>query len=89
MKAKFLTLILLAGLSFGAQAQSKKTATENIVLVTFDGLRWQELFKGADSLLIDDTGLINQAGSLLSTYWNEDPIKRREMLFPFLSYTVI
>jgi hypothetical protein len=88
MKAKLLSLLLLASLSFGAQAQSKKTATENIVLVTFDGLRWQELFKGADSLLIDDTGLINQAGSLLSTYWDEDPIKRREMLFPFFWSTI-
>ena len=88
MKAKFLTLLLLASLSFGAQAQSKKTATENIVLVTFDGLRWQELFKGADSLLVDDTGLIDKSGSLLSRFWNEDPIKRREILFPFFWNTI-
>jgi hypothetical protein len=33
-------------------AQSK---TDNVVIVTFDGFRWQEVFGGADSLLISDS----------------------------------
>ena len=82
-------LFLLAGvLSLSAIAQTKTTKTENIVLITFDGLRWQELFKGADSLLIDDTGMIDRAGSLLADFWHPDPIQRREMLFPFFWNTI-
>ncbi|MDX5340718.1 MAG: phosphoglyceromutase [Cyclobacteriaceae bacterium] len=66
----------------------RATQTENIILITFDGLRWQELFTGADSLLVDDTGMIESAGSLLADFWNPDPLVRREMLFPFIWGTI-
>lgn len=75
----------LPGMDLLAQ---KTTQTENIILITFDGLRWQELFKGADSLMVDDTGLIDTPGSLLADYWDADPKKRREMLFPFFWRTI-
>ncbi|MDP3472703.1 MAG: hypothetical protein Q8S14_12595 [Algoriphagus sp.] len=66
----------------------KTSKTENIVLITLDGLRWQELFKGADSLFVDDTGMIKSMGSLLGDFWHEDPKLRRKMLFPFVWNTV-
>jgi hypothetical protein len=88
MKKLSLLLLFVGTLSIGAFAQTKTTKTENIVLITFDGLRWQELFKGADSLMIDDTGMIDRAGSLLADYWHTDPIKRRAMLFPFFWNTI-
>jgi hypothetical protein len=82
MKKRLITLVVLAGILVGsAQAQDYKT--ENIVLITFDGLRWQELFKGADSLMVNDTGMIETPNSLMEDYWSPDPTKRREMLFPF------
>ena len=65
-------------------AQSKTTKTEHVVLVTLDGLRWQELFRGADSLLVDDTGMVASSGSLLDEFWHADPNVRREKLFPFV-----
>ena len=40
-----LTLLLLVQLLF-ASAQS--TRSENIFIVTLDGVRWQEIFTGAD-----------------------------------------
>jgi hypothetical protein len=88
MKKIFLLLLLVGVFSQSSFSQKKTTKTENIVLITFDGLRWQELFKGADSLMVDDTGLIDKAGSLLADYWHPDPIKRREMLFPFFWNTL-
>lgn len=69
--------------SFCAGFAQKASKTENIVLITFDGLRWQELFTGADSLLVDDTGMIESVGSLLDEFWDTDPLVRREKLFPF------
>lgn len=87
MKRTLFFLIILT--QFGANLWAQKsTQTENIILITFDGLRWQELFKGADSLMVDDTGLIDTPGSLLADYWHSDPKKRREMLFPFFWGTI-
>lgn len=87
MKKILLSFFVVFSVSGLLWAQ-KSTKTENIVLITLDGLRWQELFKGADSLFIDDTGMIESPGSLLADYWHTDPIKRREMLFPFFWSTV-
>ena len=42
------TLILLAALLFSTMY----TSARRVVFVTVDGYRWQELFSGADSLLI-------------------------------------
>jgi len=76
-------LLMVMGLAFGNAPAQKTTQTENIFLITVDGLRWQELFKGADSLFVDDTGMIESQGSLLDEFWHSDPLKRREMLMPF------
>ncbi|WP_375584699.1 alkaline phosphatase family protein [Cyclobacterium xiamenense] len=65
-----------------AHAQ-KTTKTENVFLITVDGLRWQELFRGADSLFVDDTGMVEKQGELLEEYWHTDPSRRRELLMPF------
>jgi hypothetical protein len=87
MKKSISALFVLASILVGS-AQAQEYKTENIVLITFDGLRWQELFKGADSLMVNDTGMIETPNSLLADYWSTDPIKRREMLFPFFWNTI-
>lgn len=87
MIIRFSLIILAFLVSFGkSEAQAYKT--ENIVFITLDGLRWQELFTGADSSLINDTGMIETPNSLLADYWSLDPIKRRELLFPFIWSTM-
>jgi hypothetical protein len=48
MKKIFLLAIFFISLS-SLFAQSK---TGNIIIVTLDGFRWEEVFGGADSLLI-------------------------------------
>ena len=50
MKSRFLGLILCLTV-FVSMAQNK---TENIVLVTMDGYRWQELFEGAEWKLVNN-----------------------------------
>jgi len=73
-------LILLACLLTAPVLAQK---TENFVLITFDGLRWQEVFAGADSLLVDDSGYVDNPEALTEEFWHADPLKRREMLMPF------
>ncbi|WP_243431469.1 phosphoglyceromutase [Algoriphagus lutimaris] len=86
LKITFTCCVTLLALSLEGWAQDYKT--EHVVLITLDGMRWQEVFKGADSLMVDDTGMIESPGSLLKDFWDTDPLKRREMLLPFFWNTL-
>jgi hypothetical protein len=68
-----------------AQAQTP-AKTRNVVLIVSDGLRWQEIFTGADPTLMDSEhgGIWADAGELRKKYWRDDVAARREALFPFL-----
>lgn len=82
MKSTLIFIACLFSVSvFGQQ-------TENVILITLDGLRWQELFSGADSLLVDDSGYVKNPEALTEEFWHEDPLKRREMLMPFFWNTI-
>jgi hypothetical protein len=87
-KVCFLLVAALLVFAPNAFSQNSPRKTENIILITFDGLRWQELFRGADSLMVDDTGMIQSAGSLLDDFWDNDPTVRRSKLFPFFWSTI-
>jgi hypothetical protein len=58
----------------------------NVVLIVLDGLRWQELFSGADPLLLDagGEGIPGQADALRQRFWHDDLQQRRRLLFPFM-----
>jgi len=64
--------------------------TKNVVVVMLDGMRWQELFRGADPKLINKRGprLLGARDQRTSEarelYWRQDPVERREALMPFL-----
>jgi hypothetical protein len=60
--------------------------TRNVVLIVSDGLRWQEVFTGADPLLLDakNGGNWESQDKLKKKYWNDDVNARRKLLFPFL-----
>jgi hypothetical protein len=64
--------------------------TENVIVVMMDGLRWEEVFQGADPKLINKRGskLLggrDQRTSLAKErYWRESAEDRRKALMPFL-----
>src|SRR5262249_16619560 len=61
----------------------------NVILVIADGVRWQEVFTGADPTLLGEAGgSWAPADELKKKYWNDDPRVRRAMLFPFLWGTI-
>ena len=79
-------LLLLAGslLSLStALAQPTNLRTENVILITFDGLRWQELFGGADSALLNSEFTKDKEG-MKARFWSDNPQQRRAKLFPNL-----
>jgi hypothetical protein len=64
--------------------------TKTVVLIVSDGLRWQEIFTGADPLLLDpkNGGSWMEEDELKHKFWRDDPEERRRILFPFLWGTV-
>ena len=57
---------------------------ENVVLVTLDGLRWQEVFSGAEKKLMNkELGNVSEPKVLIEKFWRKNFKKRREMLLPF------
>lgn len=79
-------LWLLAFASINSMAQSTKT--ENVFIITLDGYRWQDLYSGADPVLIKDENYVKDQEDLAHLFWNEDPVKRREALMPFFWSTI-
>ncbi|WP_143167270.1 hypothetical protein [Mucilaginibacter sp. OK098] len=49
---KKLSLLIIA-IGMFLQLNAQNTKTQNIVIVTLDAFRWQELYRGADSTLIN------------------------------------
>lgn len=87
---RFLLLAALAGgLAPGAHAQAAKRRTENVVLVTLDGMRWQEVFGGADSVLFRQSKYYYaDRQKLQKDFGQGPPEQRRQALLPFLWGTV-
>lgn len=77
------TIALLALLS-SAQLPAGLPA-DRILVVTLDGLRWQELFGGAQPELISkQSGGVADSAGLVRRFWRETAAARREALLPFL-----
>ncbi|MEJ1241492.1 alkaline phosphatase family protein [Chryseolinea sp. T2] len=80
-------ILILAICLFATPSFAQKTKTQNVILVTLDGMRWQEVFGGADSTYMKQQQHLKD-GKLKEKYWRDDLQARREALFPFLWTTV-
>ncbi|KPM32178.1 Periplasmic protein [Croceitalea dokdonensis DOKDO 023] len=74
-----LVITIFMGTILNAQSKNSK-----VVLITLDGLRWQELFSGADSLLVANEAYVSDTVHLKERFWKETPQERREVLMPFI-----
>ena len=85
-----LLLSLLGGFTLRAAAQPVNShRTENVVLVTLDGMRWQEVFGGADSSLFRQSkNYFTDRPALQRQFGEGTPEQRRAALMPFLWGTV-
>ena len=81
---KPLLLFLIAAMGLGTLSAAE---TRNILLVTIDGLRWQEVFRGADETYInpESGGVAGGAVKATRDTWlAATTTERREKLMPFL-----
>jgi hypothetical protein len=87
MKTSILILFWLGLVSQWTLAQSSERP--KIILITLDGLRWQELFNGADPLLIANTDYVQDTADTKKHFRRAQPEARRKALFPFLWTEVV
>src|SRR5215831_9877606 len=82
--------VLLALLACAPLQAQSPLRTRNVVLIVSDGLRWQEIFSGADPTLLNekDGGIWDKEQDLRREFWRADAAERRKALFPFLWGTV-
>lgn len=65
------------------QGQEQATTTENLIIITMDGLRWQEFFGGAVDSLIDNRELTSDQERIREHYTGSTKEERRAKLMPF------
>ena len=71
---------------FSLQAQQK---IENLIVVTTDGLRWQEVFGGMDSsIAVKEKFNQKDSNEIFKNYWHESGEQRRQLLLPFFWNTI-
>lgn len=63
-------------------------AAQNVVLITLDGVRWQEVFNGADNSLINNTDFVKKPEQLKTQFWAKTANERQQLLMPFLTQVV-
>src|SRR5687767_8668717 len=80
---RFLWLLLLVALIHSISAA--ETKTRNVFLLTADGLRWQEVFRGAEDLsFAKEFGNHGNSNAIRKEFLRETSEARREVLMPFL-----
>jgi len=64
------------------------SAADNVLLITLDGLRWQEVFRGLDRALATHEDYSPRSKQLLAQFWDDDSATRARLLMPFLHEVV-
>jgi hypothetical protein len=81
---KILVLILLIACN---NAFAQKLKTENVILITLDGMRWQEVFNGVDSSFVRQQTHLKD-GKIKEKYWRANATESRKLLMPFFWNTL-
>lgn len=80
MKTKFLLILIF----FAHLAAAQTTKTKNVVLISIDGYRWQEIYKGVDAALLKNKKYRQQDSTdVYKKFWAETENERRKKLMPF------
>jgi hypothetical protein len=89
MKHVFACIILAVCLQAAQKPIKEKTIpssvlpVKNLFIITIDGFRWQEIFTGADSSIINDERYTPDTSTMKMMYWAPTPEERRKKLMPF------
>jgi hypothetical protein len=87
-RTRVLTLVFSCAATVAA-AQRQVPPADRVIVVTMDGLRWQEVFAGPTRELISaKAGGVADTAGLAKRFHQDTPEARREALLPFLWGTI-
>jgi hypothetical protein len=85
MKGACILLLFLLHTSIFAQKQDGK----KLIIITFDGYRWQDIFRGADSAKLFAKAVgVKDSVERVKKFWAKSIAERREKLMPFFWSTI-
>src|SRR5262245_26443856 len=82
------SILIIFFLSFFIMSNAQDEKTENVIVITLDGYRWQEVFSGADEELINTKEFSHDTAELKKKFWASTPEERRKKLMPFFWNTI-
>jgi Type I phosphodiesterase / nucleotide pyrophosphatase len=85
---RVMLLMMCALLCLTAPAQAQPAPRESVVFVMIDGLRWQEVFRGADPALAATADYMHSQWATSARAEFVDVENRRAALTPFLTSTI-
>lgn len=91
MPFRFFRVVLAIGCLAAAQLEAQQAQVDNVVLITLDGARTQEVFGGLDLDVLRSTigdRAVEETASY-RRYWAPTPEARREKLMPFFWGTLM
>ncbi len=89
MSARRFVLLCVLGAAAAAAPGLQPPAVTSVLLVTMDGMRWQEVFGGLQpSLLTKEDGRVEEPAPIERRFGGATAEQRREKLMPFL-WTVV
>ena len=86
-----LAVLVIARTTANAQTTSNTQTrkTENLIVIGWDGVRWQEIYTGVDSAIMTNHTYTRNSSEMRAKYWAEDVTTRREKLLPFFWGTLV
>jgi Type I phosphodiesterase / nucleotide pyrophosphatase len=84
------SLFILTSFSWTSSPPSNKQTLKlkpngkNLIIVTIDGVRWQEVFEGANEQILNNPDYVSEIRLSKSLYWDDNFETRRKKIMPFL-----
>lgn len=88
MKSLLPLLVFVSAVLLAIAASAQERQAENVFLITLDGLRWEELFGGADDSLMVDLRFVRDTAALKASFDADSREARREKLLPWFWSTL-
>ena len=88
MKKITLLLLFLIGCDNNSILNKNGLKTQNVILITLDGVRWQEVFQGADKRIINNIKDDIKKEAAFKSFWVDNETQRRNLLMPFIWNTI-
>jgi hypothetical protein len=88
MKIRAWAVLLVVFACLTVAGFAAEAPASNVIIVTLDGMRWQEVFGGAERALLGPDEKAITESLAYKRFWKPSPEKRRAALMPFL-WTVV